>query len=198
MISLEYKAEALRAKMELFASLPEHEWKYLVSLLSEKNLAENEFFVREGDPVRSVGFVAKGILKDYYLTEDGREFVKEFESEGCFVGPYSGLLTDGKSHFNTVALEATELLVIPLTSMKSLFERHASWEVFGRRLAEFLFLERERRERDLLIKDATERFEAFLLRYGHIANRIPQKEVAAYLGITPVSLSRLRGKARRP
>ena len=196
MISLEHRAAALRKKIEAFAPLPDLEWKYLVGQLTARTLAAGEFFVREGESGTQVGFIESGLVKDCYLSEDGKEYVKEFEGEGCFVGPYSALLTDRVARFSTVALEPTSLLVMPLNTMEDLYARHACWDRFGRRLAEYLFLERERRERELLIEDASERLASFLECYGALAERIPQKEIAAYLGITPVSLSRLRAQRR--
>ena len=91
-----------------------------------------------------------------------------------------------------LALMDSELLVIRFRDFEALFDRHACWERVGRKIAEGMFISKERRERELLMLSAEERYRLFLGRYKHLEKRIPQYQIAAYLGITPVALSRIR------
>ena len=84
------------------------------------------------------------------------------------------------------------LTVWPFARARELFDGSVEWERFGRRLAEMLYLRKERRELDFLLLDAAGRFEAVRRELGDAAARIPRHLLASYLGIAPESLSRLR------
>jgi CRP-like cAMP-binding protein len=95
------------------------------------------------------------------------------------------------------ALEDTELLMIDYSAIEALFASETKWMAIGKALADFHFLNREEREMELLKYSAPERYSLFRRKFPHLLERLRKQDIAAYLGITPVSLSRLEAKARK-
>jgi len=94
------------------------------------------------------------------------------------------------------AVEETRLFVLDWSELEALYARHVCWQIVGRRFAETTLLEREARAHELLTLSATERFERFCASHRALLPRLRNYDIASYLGITPVSLSRLRARAR--
>lgn len=187
---------ALRTFLATFASIPDKEWATLRPHLTYCDLQAEEYFVRVGDRGHAIGFVLKGVLRKFYQTEDGKEYIKDFSPEQRLVTPYSALLQDQPSRLAIQALEDTRLLIIPYKQFTALYGRHECWQELGRRIAEGLFIEREQREWELLLFSAKERYELFVKRYPNLLKRVSQYNIASYLGVSAVSLSRLIGKKK--
>jgi CRP-like cAMP-binding protein len=152
----------------------------------------------EGDPYRKVAFLLRGLVKKFYLTESGQEFIKEFTWEGQITTPYASLLRNQPATYTMVALEETELLTIDYGRIEELIENRPKWMAIAKALADFHFLNREDREMELLKYSAPERYSIFKRRFPHLLGRIKKQDIAGYLGITPVSLSRLESAGSRP
>ncbi|MBS1961622.1 MAG: Crp/Fnr family transcriptional regulator [Bdellovibrionales bacterium] len=149
---------------------------------------------REGDRYRKVLFLKRGLLKKSYATEDGKEFVKEFVWEGQSTTPYAAILRDEACTYTMEALEETEALSVEYDAIEALTRTNPRWLAVAKRLADFHFLNREDREMELLKFSAPERYARFKARFPHLLGRLRKQDIAAYLGITPVSLSRLEGR----
>jgi CRP-like cAMP-binding protein len=174
------------------ASVPDSEIEYVLSLVVEMPLQKGELFIRDGDAEFNLGFVSKGLLKAYYLTADGKQFIRSFYAEGEGVSAYSSFLSGIPAGINIEAIEESHLWTLPREVYAGLFTRHASWETFGRIIVQNYMMVRERREKSFLVDDATTRYRKFLDEHRNLVHRIRDYEIASYLGITPASLSRLR------
>lgn len=177
-----------------FSHVPDEEIHYLKSRLTLKNLKRNEHFVVSGKESNQLGFVAQGLFKVYYLDHRGREFIRIFHAEGSPLGDYTALIRGELPIVNIQALEESKVLTIPFPDFRGLFERHVTWQEFGRKIAEELMMIRERREYQFMVHSASQRHKLFLAEYGTVAGRVSQADIASYLGITPESLSRLTAK----
>ena len=195
MISLEHQ-NTLKQVLGRMVNFPDSEWARLNQQLSYHELGAGAYFVRAGEPSSAVGFVVSGLLRKLYQMQDGREFIKDFSFESCLVTAYSALLTDSPSHLSIQAIEPTILIIIPYREVVGWYSLHPVWQELGRKIAEGLFIEREQREWQLLTSSARERYEIFIAQYPELVPRVPQYDIASYLGISPVSLSRLVGKKR--
>jgi CRP-like cAMP-binding protein len=138
-----------------------------------------------------VGFLLRGLVKKFYLTEDGKEYIKEFSWEGQLTTPYASLLQKIPATYTQQALEETEILSIDYGVIEKLLATNPRWLVVGKALADYHFVNRETREMELLKFSAPERYALFRRRFPHLLDRLKKQDIAAYLGITPVSLSRL-------
>ncbi|GAA2003162.1 Crp/Fnr family transcriptional regulator [Catenulispora subtropica] len=153
---------------------------------------KGEYLARAGDADAASSFILDGLVRQVFSGRDGRERVNSFGTADTLVCPYRAALTTSISDLAIQALERTWYLAIPPGVVAELGERHAGWRDLLARLTEMKFVTAELRNRTLLLDDATERYRSFLEQYAAIAPRIPLSQVAAYIGVTPEALSRIR------
>jgi CRP-like cAMP-binding protein len=144
---------------------------------------------------REFGVVGDGLLRLFYLRDDGRELNKSFLASGDFVGAVDALLSGQPTRMWLETIEHSVIWFAEYHVLTDLYACHAGWERLGRRFAEMLYLKKIAREAAFLMDSAAERYHAFLRDYPEIESRIPDYHIAGYLGITAESLSRLK-KAR--
>ena len=159
--------------------------------LRERSLQKGEHLFREGDPGDALYFVRKGLLRYYYLA-DGIEHTGQFFDEGKFVGDVFALTTGAPGLQNIDALEPSEVLVIPTTTLTASYDADQAFERFGRRVMEEAMAGSQARTASLLKLSPQERYSRFVAMRPEVARRVPQYVVASYLGITPEALSRIR------
>ncbi|HEX8331341.1 MAG TPA: Crp/Fnr family transcriptional regulator [Segetibacter sp.] len=177
-----------------FIKIDDREWQLLEPHLYEKKLKKHEYFAEQGKVAKDIGFVLNGNMRHYY-THDGEEKTTYFYFENHFVAAYISCITNTPSQLTIQALTECELLVFPYAIMKKLYEQSHTWERFGRLLAEYLATGLEERMAGLLLLSPEERYKQLLEgNKDKILERIPQHYIASYLGITPVSLSRIRNR----
>lgn len=187
----------MRSLLEKLSPLPEAEWRYLERRLRFCELAAEGVLTREGEIADCFGFVVSGLIKKAHVTERGRVVVRGFGGPGSLVGAYASLLTQRPSHLRVEALLSSELWLVDWKIMPELYARHACWQTMGRRIAESMLLEREARAHELLTLNATERYALFCQTHRELLPHLRGIDIASYLGISPVSLSRLRARRAR-
>jgi CRP-like cAMP-binding protein len=187
----------LKKKLNELTVLPEEQWKIFERFLSSKAIKKGGYFLRAGEDPSVVGMVTKGLFKAYYTTYDGKEFIRNFIPEGLFLAAYSVLLTQQPlSDISIQAIEDSEVITFEYKNYEALLKQHMCWQEIGRRLAELHYLLRELRQYQLLAYDAKTRYENFRKDYPQLLGRLSQQDIATYLGITPISFSRLKAKER--
>lgn len=189
--------QKLRNAIERFVKLKNDDWQLLAPALEEKALKKHCLFVTEGKKAGEIGFLLEGNMRHYY-TKDGEERTTYFYFENQFVAAYISCLTQRPSQLSIEALTDCRLLVFPYKTLADLFEANKNWERFGRLLAEYLAIGLEERMVGLLMLSPEERYQNLLnSNRQKIIERIPQRYIASYLGITPVSLSRIRNRSAK-
>ncbi|NER51426.1 MAG: Crp/Fnr family transcriptional regulator [Symploca sp. SIO1A3] len=193
---LTQELDQLIAILRSLTDLPENEAIKAANLFQTYHLKHGEFFVRAGDVPESIGFVISGILRLYYVNCEGTEYIKSFCAENSFVAAYSALLLEQPSRLFIQSLEDTKLLVADYSAYRSLCENSVCWQTLNCRIAEILFIKKEKRESALLLDDAKTRYLGFQAEYPDLETRLKQHQIASYLGITPVTLSRIRSQLK--
>lgn len=186
--------DPLRAFVTALAPIPDEEWEWVSTRIETQTVSAKSVLLHQGEPADRIYFVLRGLLKTYFTDESGDHATKGFAWEGRLAAPYVSLLTGSPSNFGISAIEQSVVHVIPGAILPQLYSRHPTWQEFGRKIAEGLFIERERREYQMLLMDAEARYEAYLRNFSEISERLPQYEIASYLGITPVALSQIRSR----
>ena len=184
------------AVLRSLVNLPDDEVAQVASLFQSHTLKRGDFFVRAGDAPRTIGFIVSGILRLYYVDDEGSEYTKSFCVENDFVAAYSALLLAQPSRLFIQALEDSRLLIADYSVYRLLCEGHPCWQVVNCKIAEGLFIKKEKRESTLLLDDAKTRYLNFLKEYPGLETRLKQHHIASYLGITPVTLSRIRAQLK--
>lgn len=196
--SLEARLGQLRARIDAVVDLPESEWLHAAPCFELQRFARSEYLARAGTVMTHSFHVMSGLVRLFYTSADGVEHNKGFGTEGRVVGSAASKILGRPAGFDIQALEDTETLTISFEAADRLLDRHPAWERLRRLALERLFLEKELREMEFLLFDATARYQRFLQAEPSLAARLPLHHIASYLGITPVALSRIRRKLREP
>ena len=146
----------------------------------------------------TTAWMAQGNCRLYYLRPNGEERTTYFFFENHLLGDYPGCLTGQPSQLNIQALTDTDLVVFDYAVLRQLYDECPAYERFARLVAEYHLLGTDARLTEQLLCSPEERYRA-LLASGKtkILERVPQHLVANYLGVTPVSLSRIRARVAR-
>lgn len=146
----------------------------------------------QGDSDRRLFFVQEGHLKAYYTRIDGREQVKSLVGPGATIGSMASMEENGACSFGLVAISDVALLSLTF----DLLIREAQSDIgIANEVIRFLILfarRKERREHDLLCLTAEERYRQFLAENPSDAATVSQADIAAYIGVTPQALSRIK------
>ena len=184
----------LRAYIEKFIPLGHKDWDLLLPYLKERSIKKNDYFSREGKPCKEIGFILEGCMRHFY-TKEGEEKTTYFYFENNLVTDYISCLTGKPGLISIQALSDAKLIVFPYALLPQLYSENKVWERFGRLIAEYIAMGLEERMTGLLMLSAEERYHQLLdSNKQKILERIPQHYIANYLGITPVSLSRIRNR----
>jgi CRP-like cAMP-binding protein len=174
--------------------LDEAETDYFLSLLQVKKLKRKEFLLKQGDISKTENFIVKGCLRTYTIDNNGNEHILMFGIEGWWVGDLYSFLTQNPTNYFIDALEDCDILQISKTNLDNLYEKVPKFDRFFRIILQNAFITQQNRINQNLSFTAEQRYHEFLKKYPHLEQRISQKQIAAYLGITPVFLSMLRKK----
>lgn len=174
--------------------LEQNEIDFFFSLLTFRTLKKKEFLLRQGDVCKTENFIAKGCVRMYTIDESGFEHIVMFGVEGWWTSDFFSFFTNTASDYYIDALEDTELWQISKEHLDQLYEQVPKFERFFRILLQNAFIAQQKRINQNLSFTAEQRYVDFVKKYPQLEQRIPQKQVAAYLGMTPVFLSMLRKK----
>lgn len=186
----------LYARIGAWAPIPEAEWVRAEVLGKTQVFTKKSRFLEPGQAADRFGFVLTGLFRAYRVSEEGVESVKAFRAEGELLGAYAEQLQGLPSATFIEALEPSTVLAFHNSDLATLEAGHPSWTQLARRIAEHHFVLKERREQEFLELDAEARWLRFREEQAHLIGRITQAEIAAYLGITPVALSRIVSRLR--
>lgn len=165
-----------------------------VSKFSKRNLKKGSAFAKKGEYSRQVALVESGVLRAYYSKENGEQYNKTFFKEGSFAGAYSSLVTGQKNLIDIDCLTDCVVWVANFDSIAKLYDQYPLIERLARILAEQYFVNKEKREIDLVTLEAKERYLVFQQEHPGLEQIIPQYHIASYLGVSPTQLSRIRSQ----
>lgn len=174
--------------------LEQAEIDFFISLLQHRTLQRKDFLLQQGEVCKNEHFIIKGCLRTYTIDDNGTEHILMFGVEDWWVGDLYSFLTQTPSGYFIDALEDAEVLQISKANLDKLYEQVPKFERFFRLIIQNAFIAQQKRINQNLSFSAEQRYLDFIKTYPNLEQRIPQKQIAAYLGITPVFLSILRRK----
>ncbi|WP_276481955.1 Crp/Fnr family transcriptional regulator [Paraflavitalea pollutisoli] len=175
-----------------FITLTPAETERFTSILKPRSLRRRQYLVQAGDVFRQECFVNKGSLRIYQVDDSGQERIINFAFEGWWTGDMYSFLSGQPAIYHVDALEDCELLLIGKEQLEQLYIDIPKFDRFYRILLQNAYIAMQRRISDNMMLSAEERYLQFLERYPQFEQRLSQKHIASYLGITPESLSRIR------
>jgi CRP-like cAMP-binding protein len=151
-----------------------------------------EPLLRAGERWSSLFWVQSGVLRLYYLDREGQSTNKNFYVDGALLWPLTPTLAEQPADFWIEAITPSRVWAVPWSVWQSACADWPAWHALERRTLATLLDDKMRREQQFLQLSATARYEDLCRRRPEWLTRIPLKQLASYLGITDVALSRIR------
>lgn len=177
-------------------TLSPEEQAHFMSLLTLKKLKKKEHLLREKEVCRHSAFVVSGCLRGYTVDTNGDEHVLQFAPRDWWIADMYSLLSGKPGSLNIDALEDTEALLLSKADQEQLYRDIPKFERFFRIITENSLVANRQRILDNLSLSAPERYAQFCEHYPTLINTLPQKQIAAYIGVTPEFLSKMRGEMK--
>jgi CRP-like cAMP-binding protein len=177
-----------------YIDLSKEEEDYFMALLKIKKVKRKQFLFQEGDVHKYSVFVTGGCLRSYAIDKNGFEHVLQFAPPGWWIGDMNSLLTGAPGILYIDAIYDSETLLLSKADQDKLYADIPKFERFFRILAERAFAACQYRLIDNLSLSALERYNNFCRLYPSLIERLPQKQVASYIGVTPEFLSTMLHK----
>jgi len=172
--------------------LTSEEETLFTSLLHTRHIARRDFLLRPGEICRWETFIARGCLRTYIIDDKGVEHIVSFSVEGWWAGDMYSFHAQVPATLYIEALEDTVVHQIDKTALERLYSEAPRFERFFRILLQNAFVAHQNRILQNLSSTAEERYRQFMDQYPGLDQRVPQKMIASFLGITPEFLSALR------
>ncbi len=186
--------QKFREHVESYVPVNDMEWQALASHLEVSALKKKKYFAEPGKICNHIGLVVKGAVR-YFLVKDGEEITGYFSFENELLSSYKSFLTRQPGENYIQALEDCHIVTLSYKAMQLLYDDTLigkKMERFSRLIAEHYLICYEDRVSAFITQTPEERYNKLLETGGDVLQRIPQHYIANFLGITPVSLSRIR------
>lgn len=175
-------------------SLTLEEQEHFCTFLTMRHLLPRQYLLQQGDICKYENFVCQGFLRAFYLDKQGQDHTLHFALEDWWITDSTSFLQQVPSVRNIVALEPSVLLQIEYSQMEQLYIDIPNLEKFWRIMHQNACMAQDERILNTISMTGAERYEALIQKYSTLEQRLPQKHIASYLGVTPVFLSQIRKK----
>jgi CRP-like cAMP-binding protein len=159
---------------------------------SERKIKRRQYILQEGEISRHYNFVVSGCFKLYKIDNNGKEHNLQFAIENNWLSDIGSLHTKKPSKLSIEAIEPSSILQITLDDLVYLYEHFPKFNRIFRVIIENNFIELQNRVLENISNTAEERYRSFLIQYPELSKRLPNTQIASFLGITPEFLSIIR------
>lgn len=174
--------------------LSPNEEKYFLSILKQRSLRKRQYLLQAGDVCRYENFVTKGCLRAYTVDQEGEEHIAMFAMEDWWISDLYSFLTGTPATQHIEAMEESEVLQIEKDDLEKLYIEIPKFDRLMRLLLQNAFVATQQRILASISQTAEEQYLNFIKKYPALEQRVPQHQIASYLGITPETISRIRRK----
>jgi CRP-like cAMP-binding protein len=184
--------DKLIAQFDNYLPLDDNEKEALRSRIIEKTIKRRQFILQESDVCRHYNFVISGLFRMYAVDKNGTEHNIQFTAENGWITDIGSFNSDKPTRLYIEALEPSTILRIEKPNLLYLYAQFPKFDRNFRIITENKFIELENRVLQNISSTAEERYQAFLEQYPNLSNRLPNTQIASYIGITPEFLSKIR------
>ena len=193
---------ALKTNPELYQFILNHilkridltvaQQEHFCSLLNIRKILPRQYLQQQGDVCKHESFVCDGFLRSFYVDDKGNDHTLHFAMEDWWINDSTSFIQQIPATRNIVAMEASTLLQIDKVNLDKLYTDIPAFERFWRIMNENACMAQDQRILNAISMTGAERYEALIKKYPTLEQRMPQKYIASFLGITPVFLSQIR------
>jgi CRP/FNR family transcriptional regulator, anaerobic regulatory protein len=174
--------------------LTDEEQSIFLSKIEEKQYQAKSILLQEGEICTHSYFVKSGILRSFSRNENLVEHVLHFACQGWWISDMHSLLSQKPSQLVIEVIEDAEIVLLSKKNQEELYAELPKLERFFRILTEKSLVTERERLMDNLSLTAEERFEKFCKKYPSLIQKVPQKYIASYIGVTPEFFSKMKSK----
>lgn len=175
-----------------YITLTGGEREFFHSLLRNRSFRKKQFLLKEGEICDFEAFILKGCIRTYYLDKEGVETILVFAVEEWWVSDIISFSERVPSNLFIETVEESELLTIDYAGKMRLFQQIPAFEHLFRILLQRSLGVLQQRFYASVSQTAEERYRQFLEKYPQVARRVPQHQIARYIGVSPEFLSKIR------
>ena len=175
-----------------YITLNDEERTFFHSLLRTRKVKKKTFLLQEGEICDFEAFIIKGCIRSYYLDKEGIETILLFAVEEWWVSDITSFADRKPSNLFIETIEDSELLILDYAGKNRLLERIPAFEHMYRLLVQRSLGVLQQRFYSTISETAEERYKQFLEKYPLVAQRVPQHQIARYIGVSPEFLSKVR------
>ena len=180
--------------IDKIVSLSDLEKETILSKIEIKHYKAKTVLLNAGEICKHSYFVNSGILRSFNINDNIVEHVLQFACEGWWIGDMYSLITQKPGNLYVEVNEDAEVVLLSKENQEELFQEIPKLERFFRILTENSLVANQERIMDNLSLSAEERFEKFCSKYPTLIQKVPQKQVASYIGVTPEFFSKMKAK----
>ncbi|WP_270089115.1 Crp/Fnr family transcriptional regulator [Sphingobacterium sp. SYP-B4668] len=184
-------SKTLRTHIEKIVNLTDQEFDFINSLFAQKSYKKGQYIFQEGDNFAKHYFIGKGLLKLVFMDNDMYEHIVGFAMEDWWESDFEAFYTQQKTTMSLICLENTDVSYITYENYIKLCNELPKMERFFLEKAYYGFIAAQKRILFTLTSNTKERYQQLLKRYPTLVQRVPKSQLAAYLGVSRETLSRL-------
>ena len=188
--------EILEKYFQQFGDFSKEEINAVLEDLVVEKYPKGTVLLEQGQIPDKCYFVLEGCVREYGIEEDGREVTYEFYTEEYTIAIFSGGKM-GPSQVNWICMEDAILIVGDLSIEEAMYDKHDGLASMTRKMMEDNMGKMQMKNAMLIADSIEERYQKLEETRGDLLNRVPQHQIASYLGITPESLSRLKKRIQK-
>jgi CRP-like cAMP-binding protein len=170
------------------------ELEYLESGLTVTELKSKHFYIHANTIQKEIGFVFSGLLRAFYVDNDGKEISVNFIREGKYATHYSAFLTQTRCKYFFQCMEPSIIVNLSHKHIQEGYNKFPNLERYGRLVAEEVLKAQQRRIESFLFDNAETRYLDFVIENPDLFNRVSLSCLASFLGVERQSLTRIRKK----
>jgi CRP/FNR family transcriptional regulator, anaerobic regulatory protein len=184
--------ESIVRHFDKYLPLDDREKEALTSRLVQRQIKRKQYILQEGDICKYFTYVVEGCFKMYGVDNSGAEHNLTFAAEDDWITDIDSLHKERPSKLFIEAIEPCTILQLSKGDLWYLYTNYPKFDRDFRVIIEDKYIELQNRLLQTFSATAYERYESFIEQYPNLANRLPNTQIASYLGITPEFLSKIR------
>jgi CRP-like cAMP-binding protein len=185
------KREILQQQVSKFVNLTDEQIDYFVSHFKEHSFKKGQAVINEGDRVDNEYFVLSGCLKAFFINDEAKMYILQFAMPTWWTSDYSALYNNTRASINIDCISDAEVLSLSNEDREKICKEVHAIEHFFRWRTNRGYIASQRRLLSFMNSDAKVRYEELMHMYPQLYNIVPKQLIAAYLGVSRETLSRL-------